>query len=827
MPRFFYALLTIAACAVCTTGTAGDREVAKAIQGLETRQGLFDIHVSPDGGTLLSTLPAAGPDGHMGEFIYAARLRSGLGSNPVGLDRGAGNDGKIVSFQRVGKRVIVEAINTDYIAATENANEIAAVRESFATSVLWSGEILATADDGRLLVDMQSFLTRDALDVTSRLARTGQGSFSLDTARSFVAGEQLAFPENVELEAKLTFASREPGSEVFATTPDARAVTLTLHHSFVRLPDDGFAPRTFDQRSGAIDVSFYDFSQPLAGQLPQRLARRYRLQKTNPGAARSPVVKPIVFYIDSGAPEPIRSALLDGARWWADAFEAAGFENGYRAELLPDDVHPLDVRYNVVQWVHRQTRGWSYGGGVSDPRTGEMLKGHVILGSQRVRQDRMIFEGLAGADNTGSASADDPLQIALARIRQLSAHEIGHALGFAHNMAASSNDRASVMDYPAPWVRVSDDNSLDFSAAYAAGMGAWDLFTVAWLYSEFPAGMDQDEQLEALIRDAETAGLRFVADTHSRPISAAHPYGSLWDNGSDPVESLRETLNVRRIALANFDIGALQSEQPQSDLQTVFAPVYLYHRYQTLAAAKFIGGYEFGYALAASKGRRVTPVPAQDQRRALAAVLQTLSSDVLAIDQSIVSLMQPPIQPWEPILGRERIDSTVSPLFDPLTAAGAAARITLRALLNPARLGRVAATHRLDGRALGLRELLDQTTAVVFDTGARGEARASVQAVVQEQYLSMLMHLDSDHSASAAVRAAARATLARVSALLEGRSSLSIAPDMRRWLSSAVTSYLENGELPANAIAAEPEIPPGSPIGAASCWHCDSAQLLR
>ena len=787
-------------------------------EGLDTRAGLFDIHAKPGGGKLLATMPAPDADGAVGQYIYATRLRAGLGSNPVGLDRGAGDSGIVVTLRQVGEQLVIEAVNTDYRASAESAEEQRAVRESFASSVLWTTSILARDADGRLLVDLSGFLVRDHLGIAAQLKRTGQGSFGLDASRSFVDGEQLAFPDNVELEATLTFASTEPGNEVRATAADARAVSLVLHHTFVRLPAPGFRQRDWDPRSAAISVDYYDFSQPLSGSLVRRLARRYRLEKTDPMAARSPVKKPIVFYVDPGAPEPIRSALIEGASWWGSAFEAAGFEDAYRVEVLPDGAHPLDVRYNVIQWVHRQTRGWSYGGGVADPRTGEMLKGHVILGSQRVRQDRMIFEGLAGRDGV------DAQAVALARIRQLSAHEVGHSLGFAHNMAASADDRASVMDYPAPLITVNEAGAIDFSAAYATGMGAWDDFTVAWLYSEFPPGADEQAGLARAIDDAYGSGLHFVADQHSRPIGAAHPRGSLWDNGDDAVEFLEETMRVREAALADFDLDRLAPGQSVADLQTVFAPIYLYHRYQVQAAAKFVGGASFDYDVAGGDVTRVETVPVADQRRALAALAATIEPEALVISDRVLALMQPPFDSREPILGRERIERRRAPLFDPLAAAGAAARLTLGSVLDDTRMARVTLQHARDAGQLGPEEVFETLSRSVFAPGA---AAPQVQYAVQWQYVTALATLDGDADADAPVRAAARQALVSARRQLENRRLAQSAAE-RDWLARVIQRYLDSGEWPAERLPARAEIPPGSPIGSGSnCWHCDSATLLR
>ncbi|MEL7023376.1 MAG: zinc-dependent metalloprotease [Pseudomonadota bacterium] len=790
--------------------------------GLTRQSGLWTIYSANNGGKVLAQLPTASERGVVGQYIYATRLRSGLGSNPVGLDRGRGDFGRLISVIENGDRVFVIADNLEYRATSSDPDERRATRESFARSIVWSAPILARAPDGGALIDLRTFLLRDQLGIAELLKSAGQGRFSLDDSLSLLARDQLVFPDNLELEAVLTFTSDDPGSEVSATASDPRAVSFALHHSIVRLPEAGYRIRESDPRTAVIDIGFYDFAQPLEEPLLRRLARRFRLQKIEPGRAPSGVVKPIVFYIDRGAPEPIRSALLDGAGWWADAFESAGFEGGYRVEVLPEGAHPLDIRYNVVQWVHRQTRGWSYGGGVADPRTGEMIKGHVILGSQRVRQDRMIFEGLTSRSATGDGGANDPMQVALARIRQLAAHEVGHALGFAHNMAASADNRASVMDYPAPLATLDENGNVDLSNAYAVGMGAWDDFTVQWLYGEFDDTDDERTALDALTEAAFDSGLHFVADAHSRPISAAHARGSLWDNGSDPVASLENVMRVRKTALRDFGSDRLSPRQSLSDLQTVFAPIYLYHRYQVLAATKLIGGYEFDYRRAADSGPAVIPVSAARQRAALDAVVATLEPSALAIPEAITRTMAPPIDAWEPIAGRERIATQTGVIFDPLHSARVATSVTLRGLLSPERLARL--EHVANG-ALSAQDVLQAVGDVLLDSRVSTDEERLAQFAALEVFASMLMRLDADCNVSLTVRDTARASLIKLpqkvrrGALYEQRGTARLA--------QLIQDYLEDGlDAASTATPAIPEIPPGSPIGASSCWHCDSATLL-
>src|SRR5262245_9695080 len=681
---------------------------AAKTKGFTRRPGLLVTWLDRKAGKLLLELPRpSGPRNECGTFLLLEGIETGLGSNPVGLDRGQGGETRVVTFRRVGARVLLEQPNLRYRAQSTDSIEVRTVRESFATSVLWAGEVAAEAGDGRLLVDWTPFLVRDAHGVVATLKGAGQGPFSLDKERSTLDPEACrAFPDNLEFAAVLTFASEEPGPEVRATAPTPQAVTLIEHQSLVRLPDAGYTPRAWDPRSGSFEEMFADYAQPIAADLDRRWLVRHRLEKLDPAAARSRVKKPIVYYVDPGAPEPIRSALVEGASWWAKAFEAAGFIDAYQVKLLPPDVDPLDVRYNVIQWVHRATRGWSYGGGVTDPRTGEMLKGHVTLGSLRIRQDRMIFEGLAGAEHSGSGAADDPVVLSLARIRQLAAHEVGHTLGFNHNFAASTyGGRASVMDYPAPLVGVRADSTLDFSNAYATGVGVWDVQQVRYAYTEFASAAAERAGLEAILRENRDKGYFYMSDGDTRPAGAAHPLAAMWDNGADPIAELAHEMTVRRLALRAFGERNVPVGTSLSTLSEVLVPLYFHHRYQLAAAAKSVGGLDYAYAVRGDGSLPAKPVPAARQRAALAAVLGTLDPAVLDLPEPLLGLLAPPSVEYP--AHREFLGSRTAPAFDALGAAGTSAEMTLSMLLPSERLARCVDFHRRDPAMPGCDEVLD------------------------------------------------------------------------------------------------------------------------
>ena len=831
-------LLALPIAAQDKAAVKGVKTVTELTAELQKIDGYVPLYWNAEEGKLLMEISRWNA-----EMLYQISLPTGVGSNPIGLDRGQLGDTHVVFFERVGPKVLMIEPNYRYRATSDNAAERRAVEESFARSVLWGFKIEATEGE-RVIVDATGFFLRDAHEVSNRLRETNQGRFALDESRSALhLPKTKGFPKNTEIEATLTFLSDDPGALVRDTVPAPRALTVRQHHSFVELPDGRYRPRPLDPRVGVNGIDFYDYATPITAPLEKHWIVRHRLEKKDSSAAVSEPIKPIVYYVDNGAPEAIRDALVEGASWWSAAFEAAGFRNAFQVKVLPANADPMDVRFNMITWVHRSTRGWAYGSSIVDPRTGEIIKGNVTLDSQRARQDFLIGAGLvpqytnAAAKNGGlgkgcgfgmmpevdylfaSAPATDSAAMSLARIRQLSAHEVGHTLGLAHNFAASTYGRASVMDYPAPMVEIKNGR-LDFSNAYAIGIGAYDKFAIKYGYAQFPAGADEAAGLESILNEGVASGMLFISDADARPAGAAHPLANLWDNGNDPIAMLRHEMEVRRIGLNQFGLGNIEQGTPLSLLEAKLLPLYLHHRYQLQAAAKSLGGVYYTYAVKTSAG--ATParvhevVPAARQREALRAVLDTIKLNELVIPPRIVGLIPPRAFGYEggtPELFTKRTD----PVFDPIAAASIAADLAVTELLQHQRAARLIQFHARDAANPDFVDVVESLVAATWGTSAPKDAyAATISRAVQSLTVTRLMDLAANDDAAPQVRVVATLALRNLMTTLEQATTpLPRAIIAHRYATHQdIERFLNRPDAPRKQTPPLPR-PQGDPIGAA------------
>ncbi len=743
------------------------------------------------------------------EILYVTSLPAGLGSNDIGLDRGLLGAERIVKFSKVGRKILLVQPNYDYRAITNDAAERRAVEQSFAQSTLWGFTVEAETGN-RYLVDATDFLMRDAMQVTSRLRSSQQGSYSLDKSRSAIYLPRTKnFPLNTEFEISITFVNNDgnTGNFVQSVTPSAEAITLRMHHSFVQLPDSDYQPRLFDPRSSYIPVSFYDYSSPVSEPIQKRFIMRHRLKKKDPSAAVSEAVKPIIYYLDNGTPEPIRSALLEGGRWWNQAFEAAGYKDAFQVKILPEDADPMDVRYNVINWVHRSTRGWSYGASVTDPRTGEIIKGHVTLGSLRVRQDYLIAAGLLAPFENGVPADDKMLKMALERLKQLSAHEIGHTIGLQHNYAASVSNRASVMDYPHPLAKLNAAGQIDLSDAYDNKIGDWDKVAIAYGYQDFVAGTNDAAALNKILDDAAKKGLQFISDQDARAPGGLHPQAHLWDNGREAVEELKEVNKIRAKALSQFGEKNIRSGMPMATLEEALVPVYFYHRYQAEAVTKLVGGMHYNYALRGD-GQIVTKtLSKEEQRKALNALIECLDPKFLELPDRIVQLIPP--RPSGYGGSRELFRKRTGLAFDALSPAETAADMPLSFLFNPQRLSRMM-QYETQHNGLGVAEMINTLVTKTWNAPRLTGMQKLIQSQTEQVLLTYLLSASVDDNNSFAVKAVLQKAISDLKTFIETKSKTAADNLYKGHLLLAL-------ERMKNPAAAKPtihrEIPPGAPIG--------------
>lgn len=800
IPKILFSVMLISSVLLSNVYAADEStSIKEFVQTMETHKGFFTFHYQPKTGKVFIQITDFGQP-----FLFQSSMPQGIGSNDIGLDRGQLGDTRLVKFERFGDKVLLKQLNTQYRVSSSNPAEIASIDEAFADSVI-AGLSIVAEQDGNVLVDYTDFLLSDIHQISERLKATKQGNFHADAKRSGVyAPRSKAFPDNTELEALVTFAGSDPGEYVQQVTPSPTSISVHLHHSLIRLPDDQYRTRQFHPYSGFWKISYQDYSASIDESMEVSVIPRHRLVKKDPTAKISEAVEPIVYYLDPGIPQPILGALMDGAKWWDQAFRAIGYKDAFQVKILPADADPMDVRYNVIQWVHRATRGWSYGSSVIDPRTGEIIKGHVTLGSLRVRQDYLIALGLTSPFSEANTDTTAQQEMALARIRQLSAHEVGHTLGIAHNFAASEDGRESVMDYPHPDIKV-EQGKVSLEGAYATGMGKWDNYVIAYGYQDLPNAKDEASYLAQVVEKAQADNLSYQSDPDARPKSAANDQGHLWDIDSNPLIGLQRLFEVREVALAQFGQNSLPEGEAYSSLQERLVPIYYLHRYQLEAVSKLLGGVSYSYEVKQSgvEPQGAIEVDDQVQNQALAAMLKTLEGKFLSLSPQLVKLITPKAYGDERT--RESFKGRTGLTFDPVSAAEASAGYTLSLMLVPQRLNRIAANPVGKKDRLTISSMLE----ALFDQTIKRKPNKFTMAVDQRVNYVVLNGVMNAMQAQELAPEARAELLVNVSALHEYLRD-NKRNEQHRAMAKQLDWFMQSGEW--KGAFEVKQLPPGSPI---------------
>ena len=636
-----------------------DRVITK---DAKTKKGVFSVHQVKD--KFFYEIPKS----ELGkEYLWVTQIAR----TTVGVGYGGQALGRRVVRWELGENNKIYLRNINYSVVADPKLPIAqAVNASNNDTILMSFNVAAYGpNNDTVVIDVGRLFTTDIFEFS---ARQRLNATTMDATRSFI--ERISpYPTNIEAEATQTYTrtappagaggGQGPGGQGQQQGMNPGSASVVLHHSMVKLPENPMMPRLFDERVGYFSINNMDYGREEQRAQQRTYITRWRLEKKDPNAELSEPVKPIVYYIDSATPVKYRSYMIRGVEKWQKAFEAAGFKNAIIAKMAPNkqqdpDFSPEDARYSVIRWLPSTTENAS-GPHINDPRTGEILESDIQFYHNVMNLAKSWYFVQAGPLDQSAQKFPLPDDLMGRLLEYVTAHEVGHTLGFQHNMKASSTypqekvrDAAwvhkmghtpTLMDYSRfNYVAQPEDNIA--TADLIPGIGPYDDWATMWGYKPIPGAKTPDEEratLDGWARSQdETPWFRFSTDG-----SAGSDPGELTEAVGDADAIKSSTLglaNLKRVSKLLVPAATTDKGSNYDDLAEIYGRMLGQWTLENNHVAAIVGGFNSQEKHIGQNGVRFTIVPKAHQKDAVNyLVANALATPTWAIDKDILRRIEP------------------------------------------------------------------------------------------------------------------------------------------------------------------------------------------